>query len=243
MNDAPHRPDLHRGSRGAKRKYGHLTILPEAEKEHVKPRWNLFSWEPCPWLRKEFGNRKRLEAVSYQASWNIESQSGTISVRCCPQRTSISNIEEHSVAYSNPKTTKWVGFILPNLGGINSWSSAPLVSSFLVKVQPDFVNFAGDSFPGHMHSVVWLRRVLIFEMVFHLFQCGPHLGPFFPTYSTEQIDYEIALKGVTGFYEDWEGGVVEGILERHFNVIADDDGDAMTSNCVEEAIRGRGIPG
>lgn len=43
MNDAPHRPDLHRGSRGAKRKYGHLTILPEAEKEHVKPRWNLFS--------------------------------------------------------------------------------------------------------------------------------------------------------------------------------------------------------
>lgn len=111
-----------------------------------------------------------------------------------------------------------------------------------VQLASDGGDLPGRRLPDHLDGVVLRRGVLELEEALHLLQPPPHPGPVLAGDAPHQLDQEALLQSVGGVDEDAELGVVEDVLVRQLDFIADDDGDAVAGDGVEQAIGRRGVP-
>lgn len=80
--------------------------------------------------------------------------------------------------------------------------------------------------------------MLVLEMAVHLLQPRPHAHPLVCTDPAQEVDEEPPLERVVELDEQAELAVVEHVLERELDVVADDHGHAVAGDGVEQAVGG-----
>ena len=97
-------------------------------------------------------------------------------------------------------------------------------------------DLASYSFPHHIHSIIWLRRVLILKVMVHFLQPFPHSCPLLVTYASQQIDDKILLESIRGFDEETKLREVKIIFIWQFDIVTDDNRDTVACNCIKQTV-------
>ena len=118
-----------------------------------------------------------------------------------------------------------------------------LIPASLVELQLQRMHLASHRSPDHLNSIIGLRRVLVLKVMSHLLQPSPHGSPLVPGHASENAQQGALPHSIRRTDEHAELRVVEDVLERELDLVADYDGDAVADDGVEEAVRGGRVAG